>query len=39
MTIAPDEFPALVRRFDDWLMREALPLWAPLVTSFAAGRH
>ncbi|HEV7960203.1 MAG TPA: AGE family epimerase/isomerase [Rhizomicrobium sp.] len=27
MTIAPDEFPALVRRFDDWLMREALPLW------------
>lgn len=27
MTIAPDEFPALVRRFEHWLMSDALPLW------------
>jgi len=25
---APDEFPALVRRFERWLMDQALPLWA-----------
>lgn len=27
MTTTPDEFSALVRRFEHWLTRDALPLW------------